>query len=105
MKNNFLILIAMSLTSCASIYRTINTDKIEYTNYSKINDSIEVSYNYNTQISFNNERYKKAERRIDFTAVSIKIVNNSSKEMTIDPDFFKIIDDGKPATIISSEQY
>jgi hypothetical protein len=98
-------IIVLLSTSCASIYRPINTDKMEYLTFSKVADSVDVSYNYETQLSFKNGKYKNAERRTNYSAVSIKIRNNSSRKIIIKPETFILKIDGKTADVISSDQY
>jgi len=105
MKNCLIILTVLTLTGCAGLYRSIEPENMEYFTYSKLNDSVDISYNYNTQAKFNNKKYRKAERKSGFVAVSIKIVNNSSDTINILPNTLLVNFNGKPADIITYKDY
>jgi hypothetical protein len=92
-------------TGCAGIYRPVVPENIGYDTYSDLKDSVKISYNYNTQKSFNNKRYRKAERRSGYVAVCINIINHSSEPVVILPNTFLIRLNGKPADIISYKDY
>jgi hypothetical protein len=87
MKKFYIILIISSLIlgSCASTYRPIYPEKVNYTsNYSK--DGIELHYRYDVLRDRRNTRYSKNEFNSNIKIVSVKITNYTDTTIVIGKD-------------------
>ncbi len=73
----FLLLLTMLASSCASIYKPVAPETVEYVTN---NPSKEVDfwYRYDVLAYRGNNRYSKKERKNGFTIVAVKITNHTS---------------------------
>jgi len=81
--------------SCASSYKPISPETIEYHNHST-NDKIEFSYHYDVLTESKNKKYAKHELRNNLTLVAVKITNHTGHDINPMTDAVFYIDN-KPA--------
>ncbi len=80
-KFGFLAAVLICLSSCASGYKTINPERLNY-NSSDEKDGITVHYRYDLL----HKRYAKKEKRKGVQLVALKITNNSEKDIVFGSD-------------------
>jgi hypothetical protein len=72
-----LLLLAVLASSCASIYKPIAPETVEY-NSSNPSKDVDFSYRYDVLAYRGNNRYSKKERKNGFSVVAVKITNRTS---------------------------
>lgn len=80
-KITFLLIGILSLTSCASGYRMIQPERINYVS-SKQTEDVKLEYKYNLL----NKKYSKKEYKKGVQLVSVKITNNSDRDLMFGRD-------------------
>jgi hypothetical protein len=75
-----LLFVMLLLTSCASSYKPISPQTLEYHNQS-INDGIEFSYHHSVLIESRNKKYAKHETKNHISLVAVKITNMTGREI------------------------
>jgi hypothetical protein len=81
----FLFVSSLFLFSCASTYKPLRPDATSFGNTSKV-DEITFSYKLGVLREHGNNKYAKREDRKAIRLASIKIVNNSTRPITIGKD-------------------
>ncbi|MAN28877.1 MULTISPECIES: hypothetical protein [Mesonia] len=94
-----LCLILTLLTSCASKYKLINPEKI---NYVSKNENKDVSLEYKYDLL--HKKYAKKEENKDIKVVAVKITNNSDRDLTLGRDMKLAFDNGNDIHILESEK-
>jgi len=90
----FYSLIAVLLfTSCASSYKPIGPQGLDYRNVSK-KDGIDFSFKYEVLSLRGNKKYAKKEEKRDVDVVAVKITNNTSNALHFNRDL-KIVSNGR----------
>jgi hypothetical protein len=80
---NILIFFVVPLfTSCASSYKAIQPEKLEYHNQST-NDNIEFSYHYDVLTESRNKKYAKHEIKNHINLVAVKITNHTGHDLNL----------------------
>jgi hypothetical protein len=87
--------------SCASSYKSINPETLEYHNHS-INDKIELSYHYDVLIESKNKKYAKHELKNNLSLVAVKITNHTGHDINPMTDAVFYIDN-KPAYFVDQK--
>ncbi len=87
--------------SCASSYKSINPETLEYHNHST-NDKIEFSYHYDVLIESKNKKYAKHELKNNLSLVAVKITNHTGHDINPMTDAVFYIDD-KPAYFVDQK--
>ena len=98
------LLIAASsflLFSCASSYKTINPERLNYT-ANNLDDGILFSYKYDVLFESRNKKYSKHEERENIKLTAIKITNNTGNKINIANDCVFYIGDKPVATMNSN---
>jgi len=85
-------------TSCASSYKPISPETLEYHNQST-NDKIEFSYHYDVLTESKNKKYAKHELKNNLTLVAVKITNHTGHDINPMTDAVFYIDN-KPAYFV-----
>lgn len=80
-KTLLLFVVIINLTSCASGYRMIQPDKINYVSKTE-NNNVTLEYKYDLL----RKKYKKKEDKKDIRLVAIKVTNNSDKDLIFGRD-------------------
>ncbi|WP_310554456.1 hypothetical protein [Flavobacterium sp.] len=102
MKKITLILLASGLilfNSCASGYKKINPQSLNYLSKNITNDIV-LEYKYDLL----NKKYKKKETANDIKVVSIKITNNSNNDVVFGKDVRLAFENGNEALIMENER-
>jgi hypothetical protein len=81
--------------SCASSYKPIGPENLEYHNHS-VNDNIEFSYHYDVLIESRNKKYAKHEINNHLNLVAVKITNHTGHDINPMTDAVFYVDN-KPA--------
>lgn len=98
-KISSLFTFAMLLTSCASSYKKINPETINY-NSKSIESNILVEYKYDLL----EKKYKKKESKNNIKLIAIKITNNTGKDIISGKDFKLSYENGKEVSLIETEK-
>lgn len=77
-----LIVVAIILNSCASNYKTIDPNTLNYT-FNDFKDGVLLEYKY----ELFNKRYTKKEKQNGMKIIAVKITNNSEKDIVFGDDF------------------
>lgn len=91
MKANFtklagiLLSATLLLSGCASSYRSIHPETMQYGNRSE-SQGVELSYKYNVLRELNNKKYAKKENNRFTHVVAVKITNNSDQAINLSND-------------------
>jgi hypothetical protein len=80
-----LLLLAMLASSCASIYKPIAPETVEYATNNPAKD-IDFWYRYDVLAYRGNNRYSKKERKNGFSVVAVKITNHTSEPINFARD-------------------
>jgi hypothetical protein len=97
-KNCSLVVFAILLNSCASGYKKINPETINYASKS-IEGNILLEYKYDLL----EKKYKKNETKNNVKLFAVKITNNSEKEVVFGRDFKLIYESGTEVRLIETE--
>ena len=97
-KNCSLVIFAILLNSCASGYKKINPETINYASKS-IEGNILLEYKYDLL----EKKYKKNETKNNVKLFAVKITNNSEKEVVFGRDFKLIYESGTEVRLIETE--
>ena len=97
-KNCSLVVFAILLNSCASGYKKINPETINYASKS-IEGNILLEYKYDLL----EKKYKKNETKNSVKLFAVKITNNSEKEVVFGRDFKLIYESGTEVRLIETE--
>lgn len=76
----YLLVMLMVFTSCASSYRSIHPQIVNYTNET-VTDSVKFSYKYDVLSDSRNKKYAKKEKKYNTKIVAVKLVNNSNSTL------------------------
>lgn len=94
-----LLVFAMLLNSCASGYRKINPETINYTSKS-IESTILLEYKYDLL----EKKYRKKETENNVKLIAVKITNTSEKDVVFGTDFKLYYDSGNEVSLIETEK-
>ena len=97
LKIALLLTITLLLNSCASGYKMINPDKLNYNSKSEI-QGVRLEYKYNIL----EKKYAKYESKKGIRLVALKIQNNSEKDLIFDEDLFLVDSRGNHISIYES---
>lgn len=98
-KISSLLISAMLLTSCASRYKKINPETINYSSKS-IESNILVEYKYDLL----EKKYKKKETKNNIKLIAVKITNNTEKDIISGKDFKLSYENGNEISLIETEK-
>ena len=98
-KISSLLVFAMLLNSCASGYKKINPETINYASKS-IENNILLEYKYDLL----EKKYKKKETKNNIKLVAFKIINNTEKEIVFGRDFKLYYENGNEVSLIETEK-
>ncbi len=94
-----LLLVTLTLlTSCASKYNKINPEAINYLSKSSENNIV-LEYKYNTL----GKKYLKKELQYGVKTVSVKITNNSDKDIVLGTDFKFTYENGDGIILLEAD--
>ena len=99
LKTCALLIAATILTGCASGYRMINPEKLKYTPNSNA-DQIGFEYKYDLL----NFRYHIKEKKFGVQLVSVKLTNNTAKDLVFDQDIKITYVNGEQLVLMDREQ-
>lgn len=98
-KTSALIIFAMLLNSCASGYKKINPETLNYAS-KNIDHAILFEYKHDLLA----KKYKKKETKNNVKLIAVKITNNSEKEIVLGRDFKLFYENGNEVSIIETEK-
>ena len=94
-----LLVFAMLLNSCASGYKKINPETINYGSKS-VEGNILLEYKYDLL----EKKYKKKETKNNIKIIAVKITNNTEKEIVLGRDFKLSYINGNEINLIETEK-
>lgn len=97
-KITFLFIAVSALTSCASGYKIISPETINYVSKNETNN-VKFEYKYNLL----DKKYAKKEVKKGIKLVAVKITNNSNKDITFGTDTKLTYENGNEIQVIESE--
>jgi hypothetical protein len=98
-KISWFVVLAMLLNSCASGYKMINPQTINYVSKS-IENNILLEYKYDLL----EKKYKKKETKNDVKLIAVKITNNTEKDIVFGKDFKLSYENGNEVNLIETEK-
>jgi hypothetical protein len=98
-KISSLLVLAILLNSCASGYKKINPETINYTSKS-IESNILLEYKYDLL----EKKYKKKETKNNIKFIAVKITNNTEKEIVFGRDFKLSYENGNEVSLVETEK-
>jgi hypothetical protein len=93
------ILSAFILTSCASGYKEISPKSLNYASKS-IENNVLLEYKYDLL----DKKYKKKETKNEVRLISVKITNNTEKDLVFGKDLQLVYEDKSSLSILSTEK-
>ena len=96
-----LFFVLLFFMSCASSYKPINPEYLEYHNHS-VNDKIEFAYHYDVLTESRNKKYAKHELKNNLSLVAVKITNHTGHDINPMTDALFYIDN-KPAYFVDQK--
>lgn len=96
-KNTLFLVVLALLTSCAAKYNKIDPEAINYLSKSSENNIV-LEYKYNTL----GKKYLKKELQNGVKTVSVKITNNSEKDIVLGTDFKFTYENGNEVSILDT---
>lgn len=85
--NLSIVLVILLFSSCATIYHSINPDKINYPAAVKTTEKLDLSYRYDVlRDAGGNKKYMNKEIKNDIRIVAVKLTNNSDSTIFIAKD-------------------
>jgi hypothetical protein len=96
---SLLLIFAMLLNSCASRYRKIDPETINYVSKS-IESNILLEYKYDLL----EKKYRKKEFKNNIKLIAVKITNNTKKDIVLGKDFKFTYEDNKELNLIETEK-
>ncbi|WP_348813587.1 hypothetical protein [Flavobacterium maritimum] len=94
-----LLVFTILLNSCASGYKKINPQTINYVSRS-IESNILLEYKYDLL----EKKYKKKETKNDIKLIAVKITNNTEKDIIFGKDFKLSYENGNEVSLIETEK-
>ena len=98
-KISSLLFFAIVVNSCASGYKKINPETINYASKS-IESNILLEYKYDLL----EKKYKKKETKNNIKLIAVKITNNTEKEIVFGRDFKLSYENGNEVSLIGTEK-
>lgn len=98
LKISLLLTSVMLLNSCASGYKKINPESINYVSKS-IDNKIVLDYKYDLLY----KKYKKKETKNDAKLIAVRITNNTEKDIVFGKDLVLTYESGNEITLIDTE--
>lgn len=96
-KISLLFLVALSLTNCASGYRTIQPASLNYVSLSDVN-GLQLQYKYDLL----DKKYAKKEVKKGVKVVSVKITNNTENDLVFGKDFNLAYENGSDVLLVDN---
>lgn len=96
-----MIIAIVLLYSCASTYKTISPERLNYTS-NNLDDGILFSYKYDALFESRNKKYAKHEEKENIKLLAIKITNNTGNKINIVNDAIFFAGDKPIAPMASS---
>ncbi|MFA6581459.1 MAG: hypothetical protein WCS79_06620, partial [Paludibacter sp.] len=94
--NLSIVLVILLFSSCATIYHSINPDKINYPAAVKTTEKLDLSYRYDVlRDAGGNKKYMNKEIKNDIRIVAVKLTNNSDSTIFIAKDVLFYCGDAK----------
>lgn len=94
-----LVVLTLLLNSCASGYKKINPETLNYGSKS-MESNILVEYKYNLL----DKKYKKKETKNNIKLIAVKITNNSEKDIVLGQDFKLTYENGNDVSLMETER-
>ena len=98
-KISSLLVLVLLLNSCASGYKKINPEKLNYVSKS-IENNILLEYKYDLL----EKKYRKKETNNNVKLIAVKIKNNSGKDLVFGTDFTLSFENGNEVSILETEK-
>jgi hypothetical protein len=101
----FSVILGFILSNCASTYKVINPNSLNYTNKQNCNEKFEVSYLYDIYSLTENSKYSKKEKSNGFRTIAVKVKNITDSSRMITTDNFKIYQNDNEVTFANKSDY
>ncbi|WP_396601974.1 hypothetical protein [Algibacter sp. R77976] len=98
-KLSLLIVVVISLFSCASTYKTIYPNTVNYLSESKV-EGLKLEYKYDLL----DKKYAKKEVKKGVKLVALKITNNTDRDLIVGKDFSLVYANGSDVNILDLEK-
>ncbi len=95
----FLAILVVTLTNCSSSYKAINPESVNYISYSEV-DGVMFEYKYNVL----KKKYGRKERRKGVKLLSIKVTNNSDRDLIFGEDITLCYNDGSSIPLMERKK-
>lgn len=93
------LFVAINIISCASGYKTINPNHLNYKS-SSIDKGVTLEYKYDLL----NKKYRKKEVKNDVRLLAIKLTNNSNTNLTFGKDVKLVYENGSEVITLETER-
>lgn len=84
--NLVLLLIVLLFSNCASYYRVVNPDKINFPPASNTVERIDLTYRYDVLKDAGNKKYVNSEHNKNVRIIAVKLTNNTDTTINISND-------------------
>lgn len=94
-----LLIVTLSMFSCASGYKAIAPKSINYISKSETNDVV-LEYKYNLL----NKKYAKKEEKKGVKLVAVKITNNTNRDLILGRDLNLVYENGNTVNVLENDR-
>lgn len=101
----FLALTGLLLMSCASSYKSIKPENLNYSNSQICNEKLQVSYIYDIYSLSSNKKYAKKEKNNNYRTIALRISNLTDTSRLITTDNFRIYVNNQELTVADKTKY
>nr|WP_321409597.1 hypothetical protein [uncultured Carboxylicivirga sp.] len=101
----FIAIVALTMMSCASSYRTIRPAGLHYANQQNCNEKLDVSYVYDIYSMTNNRKYAKKEKNGNYRTIAVRIENLTDTSRLLTTDNFRIYANNRELPIANKTDY
>ncbi|WP_019038486.1 hypothetical protein [Psychroflexus tropicus] len=88
-----------SLTNCASSYKTIDPESVNYNSRETTSNEVKLEYKYERL----RKKYAKKSDKKGVKMVALKITNNSGSPLTFGKDLLLVYDNGNPIPVMDNQ--
>jgi len=101
----FFAVVGLVMMSCASSYKTISPNSLNYSNRQICNEKLEVSYIYDVYSMTDNRKYSRKEKNNNYRTIAVRIRNLTDTSKTITTDNFRIYANDRELSMANKADY
>lgn len=101
----FIGVLGLFMMSCASYYKPIRPDTLNYSNKQISNEKLEVSYMYDVYSISDNRKYSRKEKNNNYRTIAVRIRNLTDTTRIITTDNFRIFANERELTVANKTAY